>query len=79
MENLTRLDSISLQHQEILATQWLTAGQFEEAGELNRLCCTAYTGVMFLHAYSGIPCCKGPFVEQEMQKIHEAIKRYQMV
>jgi hypothetical protein len=38
---------MSSEDQEILATQWLTIGQLEEAGELNSLCCT---GAMFLHA-----------------------------
>jgi hypothetical protein len=45
MGDSTRLDNVSSEDQEILATQWLTIDQLEEAGELNRLC----TGTMFHH------------------------------
>ena len=33
MENSTRFDNMSWKDQEILATQWLTVGQLEKAGE----------------------------------------------
>ena len=37
MQNSTPLDNTSSEHQEVLATRWLSVGQLEEAGELNRL------------------------------------------
>lgn len=63
---------------EFLATQWRSVGQLEAAGELDPLILSSL-GVLFTKVQLGIPCRRGPFVEQEIQKINNAIWEYQKV
>jgi hypothetical protein len=73
MENSTRLDNMSKNDQEILATQWLTVGQFEEAGELNSLQeqCSSTHNQTFLAA--GVCLLNGPNVHRMIRVAEELL------